>query len=84
MPRIRSRRGALLVGNEGVDTRPRVTELKSDGLTWIHTIAPTTDEAQTLAYIDTFWLIAIAVVCLVPLVFLPTRLQPGKTPVGAH
>jgi MFS transporter, DHA2 family, multidrug resistance protein len=41
-------------------------------------------QAQTLAYIDTFWLIAIAVVCLVPLVFLPTRLQPGKTPVGAH
>ena len=41
-------------------------------------------QAQTLAYIDTFWLIAIAVVCLVPLVFLPTRLRPGKTPVGAH
>ena len=31
------------------DTRPRVTELHSDGLTWVHLLAPTTEEAQELA-----------------------------------
>ena len=41
-------------------------------------------QAQTLAYIDTFWVMAMAAVCLVPLVFLLTRLQPGKAPAGAH
>jgi DHA2 family multidrug resistance protein len=41
-------------------------------------------QAQTLAYIDTFWLMAIAALCLVPMVFLLRRLQPGKAAVGAH
>jgi magnesium transporter len=48
LPRIRPRRGAP-AGAPAVDTRPRVTELHADGLTWIHTLAPTTEEAQALA-----------------------------------
>jgi magnesium transporter len=47
LPRIRSRRG--LPGTPVVDTRPRITELSSDGVTWIHLLAPTTEEAQQLA-----------------------------------
>ena len=31
------------------DTRPRITELHSEGLTWVHLLAPTTEEAQQLA-----------------------------------
>jgi magnesium transporter len=48
LPRIRSRRRAP-TGPTAVDTRPRITELASDGVTWIHLLAPTTEEAQELA-----------------------------------
>lgn len=41
-------------------------------------------QAQTLAYIDTFWVMAIASLCVVPLVFLLKRIEPGKAPAGAH
>jgi magnesium transporter len=47
LPRIRSRRGTL--GSPVVDTRPRITELSSDGVTWVHVLSPTTEEAQQLA-----------------------------------
>jgi magnesium transporter len=47
LPRIRSRRVAP--GRPVADTRPRITELQSDGVTWIHLLAPTTEEAQELA-----------------------------------
>jgi magnesium transporter len=47
LPRIRSRRA--VPGGPVVDTRPRITELHSDGLAWVHLLAPTTDEAQQLA-----------------------------------
>ena len=47
LPRIRSRRGTP--GTPVVDTRPRITELSSDGVTWVHLLSPTTEEAQQLA-----------------------------------
>ena len=47
LPRIRSRRVAP--GRPVADTRPRITELQSDGVTWVHLLAPTTEEAQDLA-----------------------------------
>src|SRR6201997_440353 len=47
LPRIRSRRA--VPGGPVADTRPRVTELHSEGLTWVHLLAPTTEEAQLLA-----------------------------------
>jgi len=47
LPRIRSRRA--VPGGPVADTRPRVTELHSEGLTWVHCLAPTTEEAQQLA-----------------------------------
>jgi magnesium transporter len=47
LPRIRSRRA--VPGGPVEDTRPRITELHSAGLTWVHLLAPTTDEAQQLA-----------------------------------
>jgi magnesium transporter len=47
LPRIRSRRA--VPGGPVVDARPRVTELHSEGLTWVHLLAPTTEEAQLLA-----------------------------------
>jgi DHA2 family multidrug resistance protein len=40
-------------------------------------------QAQTLAYIDTFWVLAIAALCLVPLVFMLKQIEPGKAP-AAH
>ena len=48
LPRIGSRRRAT-PGSPIEDTRPRITELHSDGITWIHLLAPTTEEAQLLA-----------------------------------
>ena len=48
LPRIRSRRGAT-AGTLVADTRPRITELHGEGVTWVHLLAPTTDEAQQLA-----------------------------------
>jgi magnesium transporter len=47
LPRIRSRRA--VPGGPVADTRPRITELHSEGLTWVHLLAPTTEEAQQLA-----------------------------------
>ncbi len=41
-------------------------------------------QAQTLAYIDTFWMLAIGALCLAPLVFMLKRIEPGKAPAGAH
>jgi magnesium transporter len=48
LPRIRSRR-RVTPGSPIEDTRPRIAELQSDGITWIHLLAPTTEEAQLLA-----------------------------------
>jgi magnesium transporter len=47
LPRIRSRRAAP--GRPVADTRPRIAELHGEGITWVHLLAPTTDEAQQLA-----------------------------------
>jgi magnesium transporter len=49
LPRIRPRRIGPPVGAPAVDERPRITELQSDGLTWVHLGAPTVEEAQALA-----------------------------------
>ncbi len=48
LPRIRPRR-RVTSGLPLADTRPRNTELQSDGVTWIHLLAPTMEEAQMLA-----------------------------------
>jgi magnesium transporter len=48
LPRIRSRR-PVTAGTIVADPRPRITELHGEGVTWIHLLAPTTDEAQQLA-----------------------------------
>jgi len=40
-------------------------------------------QAQTLSYIDTFWVMAIGTLCLIPLVFCLARPERGKT-VAAH
>jgi magnesium transporter len=48
LPRIRSRRGVSARG-PAEDTRPRITELHGEGITWAHLLAPTIDEAQQLA-----------------------------------
>jgi magnesium transporter len=48
LPRIRSRR-PVTTGTIVADPRPRITELHGEGVTWIHLLAPTTDEAQQLA-----------------------------------
>jgi len=48
LPRIRPRRG-VSTGAPAVETRPRITELASDGLTWVHVLAPNTEEAHELA-----------------------------------
>jgi magnesium transporter len=48
LPRIRPRRVRAATGPPE-DTRPRITEIQSDGLTWIHLGQPTSEEAQLLA-----------------------------------
>jgi magnesium transporter len=48
LPRIRSRRGAP-AGTPVVEARPRITELRGDGISWVHLLGPTTEEAQLLA-----------------------------------
>ena len=48
LPRIRPSRRAT-PGSPIEDARPRITELQSDGVTWIHLLAPTTEEAQLVA-----------------------------------
>lgn len=40
-------------------------------------------QAQTLAYIDTFWVMAIGTLCLIPLVFCLARPERGRA-VAAH
>jgi MFS transporter, DHA2 family, multidrug resistance protein len=40
-------------------------------------------QAQTLAYIDTFWVMAIGTLCLIPLVFCLALPERGKA-VAAH
>ena len=40
-------------------------------------------QAQTLAFIDTFWVMAIGTLCLIPLVFCLARPERGKA-VSAH
>jgi MFS transporter, DHA2 family, multidrug resistance protein len=39
-------------------------------------------QAQTLAYIDTFWVMAVTALCLIPLVFLLKRSGRGKVPLA--
>jgi DHA2 family multidrug resistance protein len=39
-------------------------------------------QAQTLAYIDTFWMLATIALCLIPLLLLLRRVEPGKAPVA--
>ncbi len=41
-------------------------------------------QAQTLAYIDTFWILAVVALCLLPLIFLLQRVEPGKARASAH
>ena len=47
LPRIRSRRA--VPGGPVAETRQRITELQSDGITWVHVVAPTVDETKMLA-----------------------------------
>jgi magnesium transporter len=49
LPRIRSRRAGSPTRAIDVAPRPRLTELDSDGLTWIHLDAPSHEEVQVLA-----------------------------------
>jgi len=49
LPRIRPRRVRNAAGTAELDTRPRITEVRGDALTWIHCLQPTYDEAQELA-----------------------------------
>ena len=49
LPRIRPRRVRTAAGPADLDTRPRITEVTGDNLTWIHCLSPTYDEAQELA-----------------------------------
>jgi magnesium transporter len=47
LPRIRSRRAAP--GRPVADARPGPAELSAGGVTWVHLLGPTTEEAQQLA-----------------------------------
>ncbi len=47
LPRIRSRRAAP--GRPVAESRPGPAELTAGGVTWVHLLGPTTDEAQQLA-----------------------------------
>src|SRR5438552_6737944 len=49
LPRIRTRRVGQPVRAEVASREPRLAELQSDGLTWIHLEAPSHEEAQQLA-----------------------------------
>jgi DHA2 family multidrug resistance protein len=40
-------------------------------------------QASMLAYIDNFWMLAIAIGAMIPLVFLMKRVKPGG-PMAAH
>jgi MFS transporter, DHA2 family, multidrug resistance protein len=41
-------------------------------------------QASTLAYLDTIWLLTILSACLIPLVFLMKKNDPGKGRAAAH
>jgi magnesium transporter len=47
LPRIRSRRA--VPGHPVAEPRPGPAELRAGGLTWVHLLGPTTEEAQQLA-----------------------------------
>jgi magnesium transporter len=47
LPRIRSRRAAP--GGPVVEARPGPAELRASGVTWVHLLSPSTEEAQQLA-----------------------------------
>ncbi|MDX6486490.1 MAG: magnesium transporter [Gaiellaceae bacterium] len=49
LPRIRTRRAGPPPHAVDVAPRPRLAELQSEGLTWLHLEAPSHDEAQLLA-----------------------------------
>jgi magnesium transporter len=49
LPRIRPRRVGQSARTEVAERRPRLAELRQDGLTWIHLETPTGDEVQELA-----------------------------------
>jgi magnesium transporter len=49
LPRIRTGRTRPVAGPTEPDTRPRITEVQGDGLTWIHWGRPTHEEAQALS-----------------------------------
>jgi magnesium transporter len=49
LPRIRTRRAGPPPHAADVASRPRLAELQSDGLTWLHLEAPSHEEAQLLA-----------------------------------
>ena len=49
LPRIRPRRVRTAAGPAELDTRPRITEVQGDGLSWTHCLQPTYEEAQELA-----------------------------------
>jgi magnesium transporter len=49
LPRIGPRRARTSAASTETDTRPRITEVQGDGLTWIHWNKPTYEEAQLLA-----------------------------------
>ncbi len=40
-------------------------------------------QAETLAYIDCFWLLGIAFACMIPLIFVMRKQKPGR-PMAAH
>lgn len=50
LPRIKRTRGRAAGGEPGAGSGPRLAELSSGNLTWIHLTAPTTDEATELAH----------------------------------
>ena len=47
LPRIRSRRGTP--GVPVAEPRPGAAELRASGVTWVHLLAPNTEESQELA-----------------------------------
>jgi DHA2 family multidrug resistance protein len=40
-------------------------------------------QATMLGYLDCFWLLGVAIICLVPTVFLMKKAKPGG-PMAAH
>ena len=61
----------------------RVTVTGTGERTALANIMRLVGQAQTLAYIDTFWVMAIGTLCLIPLVFCLARPERGRA-VAAH